>query len=120
MKITFEGEELKDPEKKTAAARLGKQIKRNGILATEEKVRNYPKLEAENTELKRKCEKFESENQELKTENALQQQLVKSQNETIDALKRENDANQTIIKLLTKEHYRDEEKEHSKSCLGFE
>ncbi|GAA6978955.1 hypothetical protein ID0090_14360 [Helicobacter pylori] len=93
----------------------------------EKMLNDYPKLEAENTELRRKCEEFKSENQELKAENVaqqqlndLQQQLIKSQNETIEALKRESDANRIIIELLTKENYRDEEEAHSKSCLGLE
>ncbi len=87
----------------------------------EEMLNDYPKLEAENTELRRKCEEFKSENQELKVEkNALQQQVTDALKRENDALKRESDANQTIIKLLTKEHYRDEEKEYSKSCLSFE
>ncbi len=101
---------------------------------TEEMVKGYPELKAENVELKLKLERSEAENQEIRIENAdqkqligtleqvkvLQQQLIKSKNETIDALRRESDANRITIKLLTEEKSRNEEKEHSKFCLGIE
>ncbi|WP_121280669.1 hypothetical protein [Helicobacter pylori] len=83
-----------------------RSINKNGYTETDRMVEDYPKLKAENAELKQV--------------NDLQKRLIESQSETIDALKRESDANQIIIKFLTEESYRDERKEHSKSCLGFE
>ncbi|NHA86761.1 hypothetical protein EWZ95_07745 [Helicobacter pylori] len=104
-----------------------KSVDKVGFKETDKMVGDYPKLEAENEELKLKCEKFESEKQELRAENAIQkqlidvqQQLIESKNETIDALKRESDMKDRIIEILTEERHRDEEKEHSKSCLGLE
>ncbi len=111
-----------------------KSINEVGFKTTEEMVKDYPELKAENAELKLKLERSEAENQELRIENAdqkqligaleqvkvLQQQLIESKNETIGALERESDANRIIIKLLTEEKYQDEEKEHSKFCLGLE
>ncbi|GAA7458820.1 hypothetical protein Yangon222_13690 [Helicobacter pylori] len=111
-----------------------RSIDKNGYTETDRMVEDYPKLKVEIAELKLKYEKSESENQKLRIENAdqkqvndLQQQLIESKNETIDALKRESDARGQLIEfLLKKEHYstdesyRDERKEHSKSCLGFE
>ncbi len=75
-------------------------INKVGLRKTEEMIKDYPKLEAEN--------------------NALQQQVTDALKRENDALKRENDAYRTIVRLLTKENYRDEEKEYSKSCLGLE
>ncbi|WRD54575.1 hypothetical protein E5E70_06780 [Helicobacter pylori] len=111
-----------------------KSINEVGFRPTEEMVKGYPELKAENVELKLKLEKSEAENQELRIENAdqkqligtleqvkvLQQQLIKSKNETIDTLRRESDANRITIKLLTEEKSRNEEKEHGKFCLGIE
>ncbi len=111
-----------------------KSINEVGFRPTEEMVKDYPELKAENVELKLKLERSEAEKQELRIENAdqkqligaleqvkdIQQQLIESKNETIDALKRESDTNRITIKLLTEEKYRDEGKEHSKFCLGLE
>ncbi|WRD93476.1 hypothetical protein E5E80_06970 [Helicobacter pylori] len=125
-----------------------KSVNEVGFRTTEEMVKGYPELKAENVELKLKLERSEAENQEIRIENAdqkqligtleqvkvlqqqligtleqvkvLQQQLIKSKNETIDALRRESDANRITIKLLTEEKSRNEEKEHSKFCLGIE
>ncbi|MFT2788109.1 hypothetical protein ACMWP5_07230 [Helicobacter pylori] len=97
-----------------------KSINEVGFRPTEEMVKDYPELKAENVELKLKLERSEAENQEIRIENADQKQLIKSKNETIDALRRESDANRITIKLLTEEKSRNEEKEHSKFCLGIE
>ncbi|GAA7124727.1 hypothetical protein [Helicobacter pylori] len=97
-----------------------RSIDKNGFAETVKMVEDCPKLRAENAELKQV--------------NDLQKRLIESQSETIDALKRGLDAKNQIIELkdqlieflLKKEHssteesYRDERKEHSKSCLGFE
>ncbi len=77
------------------------------------KMNSYQKLKAENTALK-------SENAELKQVKDLQQQLIESKNETIDALKRESDIKDELLRFYTEERHRDEEKEYSKSCLGLE
>ncbi|WQX13607.1 hypothetical protein E5P71_06685 [Helicobacter pylori] len=111
-----------------------KSITEVGYRQTEEIVKDYPDLKAENVELKRKCEKFESKNQKLIVENAdqkrligaleqvnaIQQQLIESKNETIDALKRGSDIKDELLRFYTEERNRDEEKEYSKSCLGLE
>ncbi len=51
-----------------------------------------------------------------------QKETIGALKETIGALKREADTNKALqlIKSSIEERHRDEEKEYSKSCLGFE
>ncbi|MGN8365253.1 hypothetical protein KVC51_07330 [Helicobacter pylori] len=93
---------------------------------------SYRKLKTKKQELELKCEKLESEKQELRVENATQKQLIESKDETIDVLKQLDESKEETIKAkdqtieilmkysTTEERYRDERKEYSKSCLGFE
>ncbi|AHZ27800.1 hypothetical protein [Helicobacter pylori] len=120
---------------------IAKSITEVGYRQTEEMVKDYLDLKAENVELRHKCEKFKSKNQELRIENAdqkqligalkqvnaLQQQLIESKNENIKLKDQIIEFKDRIIELQDKfiepsieEKYQDEEKEHSKSCLGLE
>ncbi|GAA7939689.1 hypothetical protein HpHA18_10970 [Helicobacter pylori] len=91
VKIKYIG--ISTPNEFAASGRLTKAIKKHGIEEVDKMVRDHPKHEAEKEKLK---------------------------DEIIDALRRESDANRIAIKLLTEEKFRDEEKEHSKFCLGLE
>ncbi|MCQ2718869.1 hypothetical protein JT233_03125 [Helicobacter pylori] len=84
------------------------------------KISSYQKLKAQNialkAELNAKDQIIESKNETLKAKG----QTIKSQKETIGALKRETDIKGQLINSSTEERHRDEEKEHSRSCLGLE
>lgn len=109
-----------------------KSIDEVGFRQTEEMVKDYPELKAENVELKLKLERSEAENQELRIAdqkqlisaleqvNALQQQLIESKNENIKLKDQIIELQAKFIEPSTEEKYQDEEKEYSKSCLGLE
>ncbi|MCQ2886098.1 hypothetical protein JT170_01025 [Helicobacter pylori] len=78
------------------------------------KMNGYQKLKAE---LKEKEQTIAELKREL---DKAKDQTIESKNETIDALKRESDVKDQLIESLTERRYRDERKEYSKSCLGFE
>ncbi|WP_120803934.1 hypothetical protein [Helicobacter pylori] len=84
------------------------------------KISSYQKLKAQNialkAELNAKDQIIESKNETLKAKD----QTIESQKETIGALKRETDIKDQLINSSTEERHRDEEKEHSRSCLGLE
>ncbi|WP_231175964.1 hypothetical protein [Helicobacter pylori] len=65
-------------------------------------------------------QKLKAQNIALKAELNAKDQIIESQKETIGALKRETDIKDQLINSSTEERHRDEEKEHSRSCLGLE
>ncbi|GAA7168252.1 hypothetical protein HpBGD53_10790 [Helicobacter pylori] len=91
------------------------------------KISSYQKLKAQNIALKAelnvKDQIIESKNETLKAKDQTiksQKETIESQKETIGALKRETDIKDQLINFSTEERHRDEEKEHSRSCLGLE
>ncbi|WP_120873221.1 hypothetical protein [Helicobacter pylori] len=95
------------------------------------KISSYQKLKAQNialkAELNAKDQIIESKNETLKAKDQTidetlkaKDQTIESQKETIGALKRETDIKDQLINSSTEERHRDEEKEHSRSCLGLE
>ncbi len=91
------------------------------------KISSYQKLKAQNialkAELNAKDQIIESKNETLKAKDQTiksQKETIESQKETIGALKRETDIKDQLINFSTEERHRDEEKEHSRSCLGLE
>ncbi|MGT0059485.1 hypothetical protein [Helicobacter pylori] len=81
------------------------------------KISSYQKLKAQNIALKAELNaKDQTIDETLKAED----QTIESQKETIGALKRETDIKDQLINSSTEERHRDEEKEHSRSCLGLE
>ncbi|ADI35596.1 Hypothetical protein HPV225_1580 [Helicobacter pylori v225d] len=64
VKIRFEG--LNSPEQKVAAARLAKDIAKNGIEDVERRARNCSKLEHKVGELKAENRNLKAENKELR------------------------------------------------------
>ncbi|QQW88465.1 hypothetical protein HG566_06655 [Helicobacter pylori] len=98
IKIKYSG--ITTPDDFAASGRLAKAIKKHGIKEVDKMVRDHSKHEAEKEKLKDK--------------------VIDALERESDALRRESDMKDRIIEILTEKKYRDEEKEHSKSCLGLE